>query len=125
VCFLLRAEGFSCSLDVLYKGLGISKLQFFLSKNGKKIQLFFYFWSYPESDPDLQHCRNVIHSSCREERERLTGEKVAQLLCPDEEEVPSQEEAVRYLSLQGKGASAVRISRKVMQSWFPLVYRIL
>jgi hypothetical protein len=25
---LLRAEGFSCSLDVLYGGLGISKLQF-------------------------------------------------------------------------------------------------
>ncbi len=27
-----RAEGFSCSLDVLNGGLGISKLQFFLSK---------------------------------------------------------------------------------------------
>jgi hypothetical protein len=71
----------------------------------------------PDSiNPDPQHCRNVIHSSCREERERLTGEKVAQLLCPDEEEVPSQEEAVRYLSLQCKGASAFRVSRKVMQS---------
>ncbi len=33
---VLRAEGFSCSLDVLYGGLGISKLQFFLSKNWKK-----------------------------------------------------------------------------------------
>jgi hypothetical protein len=31
-CSLLRAEGFSCSLDVLYGGLGISKLQF-LTKN--------------------------------------------------------------------------------------------
>jgi hypothetical protein len=50
----------------------------------------------------MQHCRKLIHSSYREERERLTGEKVAQLLCPDEEEIPSQEEAVRYLSLQGK-----------------------
>jgi hypothetical protein len=52
----------------------------------------------PEPDlmnPDPKHCRNLIHSSYREERERLTGEKVAQLLCPDEEEVPSQEEAVR------------------------------
>jgi hypothetical protein len=28
-CYLLRAEDFSCSLDVLYGGLGISKLQFF------------------------------------------------------------------------------------------------
>jgi hypothetical protein len=53
-------------------------------------------------NPDPKHCRNLIHSSYREERERLTGEKVAQLLCPDEEEVPSQEEAVRYLSLQCK-----------------------
>ncbi len=26
--FSLRAEGFSCSLDVLYGGIGISKLQF-------------------------------------------------------------------------------------------------
>ncbi len=32
-CSLLRAEGFSCSLDVLYGGLGISKLQFFIKKN--------------------------------------------------------------------------------------------
>jgi hypothetical protein len=34
-CSLLRAEGFSCSLcslDVLYGGLGISKLQFFNQK---------------------------------------------------------------------------------------------
>ncbi len=31
-CSLLRAEGFSCSLDVLYGGLGISKLQFWFLK---------------------------------------------------------------------------------------------
>jgi hypothetical protein len=31
-CSLLRAEGFSCSLGVLYGGLGISKLQFFFKK---------------------------------------------------------------------------------------------
>jgi hypothetical protein len=31
-CSLLRAEGFSCSLDVLYGGLGISKLQFLFNK---------------------------------------------------------------------------------------------
>jgi hypothetical protein len=35
-CSLLRAEGFSCSLDVLYGGLGISKLKF-VSKNKIKI----------------------------------------------------------------------------------------
>ncbi len=60
-------------------------------------------------NPDPQHCRNLNCSSYREERERLTGEKVAQLLCPDEEEIPSQEEAVRYLHFfTVKGASAVR-----------------
>jgi hypothetical protein len=31
-CSVLRAEGFSCSLDVLYGGLGINKLQFFYQK---------------------------------------------------------------------------------------------
>jgi hypothetical protein len=31
-CSLLRAEGFSCSLGVLYGGLGISKLQFLIQK---------------------------------------------------------------------------------------------
>jgi hypothetical protein len=30
------AEGFSCSLGVLYEGLGISKLQFLIKKNRKK-----------------------------------------------------------------------------------------
>jgi hypothetical protein len=31
-CSFLRAEGFSCSLDVLYVGLGINKLQFLIKK---------------------------------------------------------------------------------------------
>jgi hypothetical protein len=31
-CSLLRAEGFSCSLGLLYGGLGISKLQFLIKK---------------------------------------------------------------------------------------------
>jgi hypothetical protein len=31
-CSLLRAEGFSCSLGVLYRGLEISKLQFLIKK---------------------------------------------------------------------------------------------
>ncbi len=37
-CSLLRAEGFSCSLDVLYGSLEISKLQFLIKK---KIQTNF------------------------------------------------------------------------------------
>jgi hypothetical protein len=31
-CSLLRAEGFSCSLGVLYEDLGISKLHFLIKK---------------------------------------------------------------------------------------------
>jgi hypothetical protein len=31
-CCLFRAKGFSCSLGVLYGGLGISKLQFLIRK---------------------------------------------------------------------------------------------
>jgi hypothetical protein len=45
---LLRAKGFSCSLDVLSGGLEISKLQFFGKKNDTIIfQLYFLFnvWS--------------------------------------------------------------------------------
>jgi hypothetical protein len=33
VCSLLRAEGFFYNLDVLYGGLGIGKLKFFIPKN--------------------------------------------------------------------------------------------
>ncbi len=40
-CSLLRAEGFSCSLGVLYGGLGISKLQFLIKKENKIFHLFF------------------------------------------------------------------------------------
>jgi hypothetical protein len=45
---LLRVEGFSCSLDVLYGGLGINKLQFLVKKrkeNNFGCFLFFNFWS--------------------------------------------------------------------------------
>ncbi len=69
-CSLLRAEGFSCSLDVLYEGLGISKLQF-LSKNIHFIQLYMspvFGHQNPELDldpdpdpdsmnPDPKHCK--------------------------------------------------------------------
>jgi hypothetical protein len=46
----LRAEGFSCSLGVLYGGLGISKLQFLI----KKIKIIFpavNFFSFRSSNP--------------------------------------------------------------------------
>jgi hypothetical protein len=45
-CYLWRAEGFSCSFDVLYKGLGISKLQFLKEKNIK------FIGSGLDPDPD-------------------------------------------------------------------------
>jgi hypothetical protein len=52
-CSLLRAEGFSCSLGVLYGGLGISKLQFLI----KKIEItfpaiFFSILSHQTLDPN-------------------------------------------------------------------------
>jgi hypothetical protein len=49
-CSLLRAEGFSCSLGVLYGGLGISKLEFLI----KKIKIKFpsvYFFNFSSSNP--------------------------------------------------------------------------
>jgi hypothetical protein len=33
----LRVDGFYCSWDVLYGGLGISKLQFLIKKEEKKL----------------------------------------------------------------------------------------
>ncbi len=56
VCSLLRAEDFSCSLYVLYGGLGISKLQFFNQKRYIFLAVFFNFWS---SKPWIQ-----IHLKC-------------------------------------------------------------
>ncbi len=38
----MRPEGFSCSLDALYEGVGISKLQFLIKKRYK---IFFSFFS--------------------------------------------------------------------------------
>jgi hypothetical protein len=45
-CSLLRAECFSCSLGVLYGGLGISKLQFLLKKKKIKILVVNFFQFY-------------------------------------------------------------------------------
>jgi hypothetical protein len=43
-CSHLRAEGFSCSMGVLYGGLGISKLQI------KKVEIKFFF-NFRSSNP--------------------------------------------------------------------------
>jgi hypothetical protein len=53
-CSLLRAEGFSCSLGVLYGGLGISKLQFFIKKIESKFPAinFFSILGHQTLDPD-------------------------------------------------------------------------
>jgi hypothetical protein len=59
-CSTLRAEGFSCTLDVYYGGLGISKLQFLTKKKKKKKKNYqLYFLQFlvfktldPYPDPD-------------------------------------------------------------------------
>jgi hypothetical protein len=47
---LLRAEGFSCSLGVLYGGLGISKLQFLIKTIEIKFQAII-FSNFRSSNP--------------------------------------------------------------------------
>jgi hypothetical protein len=42
-CSLLRAEGFSCSLGVLYGGLRISKLQFLIKEIEIKFPAIIFF----------------------------------------------------------------------------------
>jgi len=49
-CSLLRAESFSCSLGVLYGGLGISKLHFWSRKYKLNFQLNFFF-NFRSSNP--------------------------------------------------------------------------
>jgi hypothetical protein len=55
-CYLLRAEGFSCSLGVLFGGLGISKLQFLIKKIEIKFPaiIFFSILGHQTLDPDPQ-----------------------------------------------------------------------
>ncbi len=43
-CSLWRAEGFSCSLDVLNGGLGISKFQFLIKNVFFQLYIFSQFW---------------------------------------------------------------------------------
>jgi hypothetical protein len=55
-CSLTRAEGFSCSLGVLYGGLGIKKLQFLIKKIEIKFPAinFFSIFGLQTLDPDPQ-----------------------------------------------------------------------
>jgi hypothetical protein len=51
----LRAEGFSCSLNVLYGGLGLKKLHFLICKSFKKfspVNSFLEFVVIKTPDPD-------------------------------------------------------------------------
>ncbi len=72
----MRAEGFSCSVDVLSGGLGISKLQFCSKKEERKVQLFLFQFlviktldpdPYPDSLEMLNHivteAKHLIHFS--------------------------------------------------------------
>ncbi len=45
-CSLLRAEGFSCSMGILYGGLGISKLKFLIKKTEIKFPAIHFFQFY-------------------------------------------------------------------------------
>ncbi len=51
-CPLLRAEGFSCSLGVLYGSPGISKLQFLIRKIEIEFQAINFFHQTLDPDPD-------------------------------------------------------------------------
>ncbi len=49
----MRAEGFFCRLDVLYRGIGISKLQFFITKFlAVPCSVFFSILGHQNPDPD-------------------------------------------------------------------------
>jgi hypothetical protein len=47
----LKAEGFFCNLDILYRGLGIGKLQFLIIKKISAV-IFFQFLVIKALDPD-------------------------------------------------------------------------
>ncbi len=51
-CSLLRAKGFSCSLGVIYGGLGISKWQFLIKKIKLPAVNFFSILGHQTLDPD-------------------------------------------------------------------------
>ncbi len=50
-CYLLRAEGFSCSLDILYGGLEISELQFLVKKISNLVFQLYFFYIFGQWNP--------------------------------------------------------------------------
>jgi hypothetical protein len=59
--FSFEAEGFFCSLDVLYGGLGIGKLQFLIKKlfDFFPVVNFFHFLAIKTLDPDRYSAFNA------------------------------------------------------------------
>jgi hypothetical protein len=64
-CSLLKAEGFSCSLGVLYGGLGISKLQFLIKNIEIKFPAinFFSVLGHQTLDPDPGSSSAIIKNA--------------------------------------------------------------
>ncbi len=63
----MRAEGFSCSLDFLYGGLGISKLKFLIKKRKKKNLSCIFYLQFsviktldPYLDPDPESLEMLV-----------------------------------------------------------------
>jgi hypothetical protein len=48
----MRADGFSCSLDGLFGGLGISKLQFLIKETKKRFFSCIFFFNFGHQNPD-------------------------------------------------------------------------
>jgi hypothetical protein len=66
--YVLRAEGFSCSLSVLYGGLGISELQFLIKKISNFLLSCTFFqllFSLKMLDPDPDSIRNTGFPSAK------------------------------------------------------------
>ncbi len=81
--FSLRPEGFSCSLDVLYKGLGIIKLQVLIKKRYKISSTVpgFFFLKFWPSKPWMRirinlRCRPRTDHACPHPKQNLFRETV-------------------------------------------------
>jgi hypothetical protein len=75
--FSLRTEGFLCSLDVLHKGLGISKLQVLIKKRYKKsstVSGFFSSFNFWSSKPWMR-IRIRINLKCRPRTDHACPQK--------------------------------------------------
>jgi hypothetical protein len=64
-CSLLRAEDFSCSLDILYGSQGVSKLQVFFKKIGNNFVSAENFIKFLRSSKTWSQIRISINQKCR------------------------------------------------------------